>query len=200
MVRGLSCSAACGIFPDQGLNLYPLNWQADSYPHSRAREAQIPRPSAATTEAWTPRAHALQQEKPPHGEAYAPDGLPWWLRWSGIHLQCRRPGFDQCRGSWVRKIPWRREWQPTSEFLPGEFHGQRSLAGYRPWDQKESDITEWLTLSFTATKSNHPSQWLEKPCMQQQRPSATKNKIVLKSKVSIIAQRTGEYQVEFNFY
>ena len=31
--------------------------------------------------------------------------------------------------SWVGKIPWRREWQPTSLFLPGEFHGQRSLAG-----------------------------------------------------------------------
>ena len=33
---------------------------------------------------------------------------------------------------WVRKIPWRRKWQPTPEFLLGEFHGQRSLAGYSP--------------------------------------------------------------------
>ena len=31
---------------------------------------------------------------------------------------------------WVRKIPWRREWLPTPVFLPGEFNGQRSLAGY----------------------------------------------------------------------
>ena len=31
---------------------------------------------------------------------------------------------------WVGKIPWRREWQPTPVFLPGEFQGQRSLAGY----------------------------------------------------------------------
>ena len=30
---------------------------------------------------------------------------------------------------WVEKIPWRREWLPTSVFLPGEFHGQRSLEG-----------------------------------------------------------------------
>ena len=30
------------------------------------------------------------------------------------------------------KIPWRRAWQPTPVFLPGEFHGQRSLAGYSP--------------------------------------------------------------------
>ena len=32
--------------------------------------------------------------------------------------------------SWVEKIPWRREWQPTPVFLPGEFHGQKSLVGY----------------------------------------------------------------------
>ena len=31
---------------------------------------------------------------------------------------------------WVGKIPWRREWLPTPVFLPGESHGQRSLAGY----------------------------------------------------------------------
>ena len=37
------------------------------------------------------------------------------------------PGFDP----WVRKIPWRRKWQSTPVFLPGESHGQRSLAGYR---------------------------------------------------------------------
>ena len=35
-------------------------------------------------------------------------------------------------GEQVRKIPWRRKWQPTPVFLPGESHGQRSLAGYSP--------------------------------------------------------------------
>ena len=51
---------------------------------------------------------------------------------------CRRhekPGFNL----WVRKIPWRRKWQPTPVFLPGESHEQRSLAGYSPWGRKESD-------------------------------------------------------------
>ena len=42
---------------------------------------------------------------------------------------------------WVRKIPWRRAWQPTPAFLPGESHGQRSLAGH-PWGHK-GDMTEW---------------------------------------------------------
>ena len=52
--------------------------------------------------------------------------------------QCRRRRFD----SWVRKIPWRRKWQFTPVFLPGKFHGQRSLAGCSPWGHKESDMTE----------------------------------------------------------
>ena len=45
---------------------------------------------------------------------------------------------------WVRKIPWRREWQPTSVFLPEEFHGQRSQAVFSPGGCKESDMTEQL--------------------------------------------------------
>ena len=43
------------------------------------------------------------------------------------------------------KIPWRRAWQPTPVFLPGEFHGRRSLAGYSPWGRKEPDMTERLS-------------------------------------------------------
>ena len=41
-------------------------------------------------------------------------------------------------------IPWRRKWKPTPIFLPGKSHGQRSLAGYSPWDRKEADMTERL--------------------------------------------------------
>ena len=55
----------------------------------------------------------------------------------------------QCRGckrwefnSWIRKIPWRRAWQPTPVFLPGEPHGQRSLVGYSPQGHKELNMTE----------------------------------------------------------
>ena len=45
---------------------------------------------------------------------------------------CRRHSFDH----WVRKIPWRRTWQPTLVFLSGESCGQRSLAGYSPWGHR----------------------------------------------------------------
>ena len=53
--------------------------------------------------------------------------------------QCRRPGF----GPWVRKIPLRKRLPiPCQVFLPGESHGQRSLAGYSPWGHKELAMTE----------------------------------------------------------
>ena len=54
--------------------------------------------------------------------------------------QCGRPEFNP----WVRKIPWSRKWQPTPVFLPGEFHGQRSLVG-TVHGLAESDTTEQLT-------------------------------------------------------
>ena len=58
-----------------------------------------------------------------------------------IHLQCKRR--RRCRlNSWVRKIPWRRKWQPTPVSLPARSHGQRSLAGYSPSGHKESDTTK----------------------------------------------------------
>ena len=51
-------------------------------------------------------------------------------------------GFDP----WVGKIPWRRKWQPISVFLPGKSHGWRSLAGYTPGGDKDSDTTDQQTL------------------------------------------------------
>ena len=55
-------------------------------------------------------------------------GLSWCLSGEESACQGRRHRFDP----WVGKIPWRRKWQPTPVFLPGESHGQRSLVGYSP--------------------------------------------------------------------
>ena len=55
----------------------------------------------------------------------------------------KRSRFD----SWVRKVPWRRIWQLIPAFLPGEAHGQRSLAG--PRSSKELDTTEATEHSST---------------------------------------------------
>ena len=81
-------------------------------------------------------------------------------------LQCRRPQFDP----WVGKIPWRREWLPTPVFLPGEFHGDRSLVGYSSWSHKELDTTEWLTHTHTHTYSFKSSlyKWLKQPFRYQE--------------------------------
>ena len=49
----------------------------------------------------------------------------------------RETGFNP----WVRKILWRRKWQPTPVFLPEESHGWRSLAGYNPWGREKSDTS-----------------------------------------------------------
>ena len=52
----------------------------------------------------------------------------------------------------VESSIWRRAWQPTPIFSPGEFHGQRSLAGYSSWGHKESDTTEQLTHTHSSMK------------------------------------------------
>ena len=70
--------------------------------------------------------------------------------------QCMKPGFDP----WVRKIPWRRVWQLTTIFLPGESHGQRSLAGYGPWGPKEWDMTERLN-----TAQHKGPEWASAKCI-----------------------------------
>ena len=70
-------------------------------------------------------------------------------------LQCGRSGFDP----WVGKIPWRKKWQPTPVFLPGESHGQRNLVGYSPWGHKESDMTEQLHFTCTLYQNIKIQTW-----------------------------------------
>ena len=55
---------------------------------------------------------------------------------------------------WVEKFPWRRKWQPTPIFLPGESQGQRSLEGYSSWGRKQLDTTERLTHTHTHTHTH----------------------------------------------
>ena len=72
-------------------------------------------------------------------------GLPWWLRWQSVCLQCGEPGFIP----WVGKILWKRQWHPTAVIFPGKSHGRRSLVGYTPWDRRESDMIEWLNFKLS---------------------------------------------------
>ena len=64
-------------------------------------------------------------------------GFPGDTGVKGQFTRCKRLQFHL----WIRKIPWTRKWKPTP-FLPGKFHGQRSLEDYSPWGCKESDMDE----------------------------------------------------------
>ena len=78
-------------------------------------------------------------------------GYPLQYSWASLVAQMIKnpPAIQEtgvCSLGW--EDSWRREWLPTPLFLPGEFHGQRSLVGYCPWSCKESDKTERLSLSL----------------------------------------------------
>ena len=76
---------------------------------------------------------------------------------------------------WV-KISWSRKWQPTPVFLPGESHGQRSLAGFSPWGRKELDMTAAAAakslqscptlcnpMAYTVQEFSRPGYWSGQP-------------------------------------
>ena len=65
-------------------------------------------------------------------------GFPQWLR----HKESVCSAGDASSVPGSGRFPWRRSWQPTPVFLPGEFRRQRKLAGYSPGGHKESDISE----------------------------------------------------------
>ena len=61
-------------------------------------------------------------------------GLLWWLSSKEPSYKYRIFGLNP----WVRKVPWRRKWQPTPVFLPEKSHRQRSQVGYSPCGPKDS--------------------------------------------------------------
>ena len=67
---------------------------------------------------------------------------PRWLRSKESACQNAGDARDMGLTPWIRKIPWSRKYQPAAVFLPGKFHGQRSLAVFSTWDCKEPDMTE----------------------------------------------------------
>ena len=91
--------------------------------------------------AWRATAHGVVNSQTRQRLKNNQRGFPQGSRSKEPACKCRRHErheFDP----WVRKIPWRRKWQSTPVCLPGESHGQKSLAGYGPWGQKELDMTE----------------------------------------------------------
>ena len=87
-------------------------------------------------------------------------GLPQWLSSKESAQQWRRHGFDP----WIGKTPWRRVWQPTPVFVPGESHGQRSLAGYSLQGHKESiQLSDWHSKGFPLNHTPNVAHGLGSP-------------------------------------
>ena len=87
-------------------------------------------------------------------EPLSEHGLPRWLSSKESACQCRRQrrcGFEP----WVRKIPWRRKWQPSPIFLPGKSHRQRSLVGHSTWGLKDTQLSAHThTQTYTHTHTH----------------------------------------------
>ena len=90
-----------------------------------------------------------------------PSWLPWWVSWQRIRLQCGRLRFNP----WVGKISWRRELATLSSILVWRIPWTEELGGYSPWGHKESDMTEWITVScllgfYFLTRSGEEAGWV----------------------------------------
>ena len=129
LLVGQSCPTVC-----DPMNCSPPGPSVHGFLQARVLEwVAIPSPEDLPNPEIKPTSPALQADSLLSEPDGASDKEP--------SCQCRRykrPGF----GPWVGKIPWRRKWQPTPVFLPGEIHGQRGLVGYTPWGHKELGTTE----------------------------------------------------------
>ena len=76
--------------------------------------------------------------------------LAWKILWLEERGRLQSMGSQRVRHDWATSLSfyssfWRRKWQPTPVFLPGESHGQRGLVAYRLWGCRELDTTKQLT-------------------------------------------------------
>ena len=90
--------------------------------------------------------------------------------------RCKRHGLDL----WVKKIPWRRAWQPTPVFLPGESLGQRSLVGYSSQGCKELDTTEAIEHTHTHLTQRLKLSGFTSSCMSLSEKQNKKNTDVIR--------------------
>ena len=132
---GLPFPPPGGIFLIKEWNLRLLHWQADSLPLSY--QGSLGRPDSKSCRClgvwggntWAPVFSVEKKEKNSTCIMFCRIvlNINCYIDSDAKEsaCQCRRLGFNP----WVRKIPWRRKWQPTPVFLPEEFHGQRSLVG-----------------------------------------------------------------------
>ena len=86
---------------------------------------------------------------------FTADGLKIWF----FFFRKLLSSWSTFKYGMVHKVPWRRKMQPTPVFLPGKFHGLRSLAGYSPWGCKESAMKEQLSAAHTSLRLCDGDLW-----------------------------------------
>ena len=90
-------------------------------------------------------------------------GYPLQYLWTSLVAQMVK-NLPAMKETWIQSLGWEdpmEEGMPSHPlFLPGEFHGQRSLAGYSPWGHKESNMTEWLR-THTHTLNTKAGLWMK---------------------------------------
>ena len=108
--------------------------------------AQMVKCLPAVWETWVPSLgweDPLEKEMATHSSI-----LAWRIPWTEEPGRLQSMGSRRVRHGWVTSLSlfafmhWRRKWQPTPVFLPGESQGQGSLVGCRLWRSTESDTTE----------------------------------------------------------
>ena len=138
-----------GIFLTQGLNprlLHLLHWQADSLPLSHWLFSNIKNHlnyvfTCIPFYGWV--IFHLEKATATHSST-----LTWRIPWTEEPGRLQFMGLLRVGHDWTTSLSlftfmhWRRKWQPTPVFLPGEAQGQRSLLGCRLWGHTESDTTE----------------------------------------------------------
>ena len=127
--RRLSCSTACGVFLDSGLNPCSLNWQVNPEPLGHQGSPFFSSFIVCVLEKEM-AAHSSVLARGSHGQRSLVGCCPW------DHTQS-----DTTEATEHACLPWRRKWQPTPVLLPGESQGQRILVGDL-WGRTKSDTTE----------------------------------------------------------
>ena len=106
-------------------------------------------PTMRETRVQSPWEDLLEKEMTTHSSI-----LAWKIPWMEEPGRLQPMGSQRVGQDWATShshfpfIHWRRKWQPTPVFWPGESHGWRNLVGYSPWGCKDSDTTEWLHVLF----------------------------------------------------
>ena len=132
-----------GIFPTQELNLSLLHWQADSLPLSHQGSSTMEYYSAINFFFLSSSDEDAEKVMAPHSST-----LAWKIPWMEEPGRLWSIGSRRVRHDWATWLSlftfmhWRRKWQPTPVFLPGESQGRGSLVGCCLWGRTESDMAE----------------------------------------------------------